>query len=100
MQDAQFTIGQSSKVSVAFWYPLEGNPWSGSQHYSINCDWVPLDIVSPSSTSGMKATSRSSWDAASAFSLLLSVVSFCVSVFVGYWVSRSKSVPFTPIDHL
>lgn len=100
MQDAQFTIGQSSKVAVAFWYPVEGNPWSGAQHYSINCDWVTFDIVSPSSTSSLKVNSRSSWDAASAFSLLLSVVALCISVFVGYRVFRSKSLPFTPIDHL
>ncbi|XXG84466.1 hypothetical protein AAC387_Pa10g1976 [Persea americana] len=99
-QDAQFTIGQASKVAVAFWYPVEGNPWSGSQHYSINCDWVPFDIVSPSSTSSLKVNSRSSGDAASAFSLLLSVVALCISVFVGYRVFRSKSLPFTPIDHL
>ncbi|XP_058076597.1 uncharacterized protein LOC131225156 isoform X1 [Magnolia sinica] len=100
-QDAQFTIGQSSKVAVAFWYPIDGTPWSGSQHYSVNCDWLTLDISSASSSSSvMKASSRSSWDAASAFSLLLSVVAFCLSVFVAYWVSKTKAIPFTPIDHL
>eukprot|EP00268_Persea_americana_P040562 TRINITY_DN4030_c0_g1_i1.p1 TRINITY_DN4030_c0_g1~~TRINITY_DN4030_c0_g1_i1.p1 ORF type:complete len:105 (+),score=19.32 TRINITY_DN4030_c0_g1_i1:1325-1639(+) len=99
-QDAQFTIGQSSMVSVAFWFPVEGNPWSGSEHYSINCDWMPLDIISPSTTSSMKLTSSRPWDAASAFSLLLSVVSFSLSVFVGYWVSRSKAIRYTPIDDL
>ncbi|XP_068663476.1 uncharacterized protein [Aristolochia californica] len=94
-QDVQFTIGQTNKVAVAFWYPMDGKSWSGFQHYSINCDWIPLDISSPSSASG------SSWNAALAFALLLSVVSLCVSVFVGYWSSRtSKAVPFTPLDHL
>ncbi|KAK0580882.1 hypothetical protein LWI29_007413 [Acer saccharum] len=39
-QDAQFTIGGSSKMAVAFWYPVDGKPWHGSGHYSINCDWT------------------------------------------------------------
>lgn len=99
-QDVQFTIGQPSKVAVAFWYPVEGNPWRGSQHYSINCEWVPLDIVSPSNTYATKVRSGNPWDAANAFSLLLSVVAFCISVFVGYRVSKAKAIPFTPIDHL
>eukprot|EP00262_Sarcandra_glabra_P003643 TRINITY_DN14396_c0_g1_i1.p1 TRINITY_DN14396_c0_g1~~TRINITY_DN14396_c0_g1_i1.p1 ORF type:complete len:366 (+),score=42.31 TRINITY_DN14396_c0_g1_i1:107-1204(+) len=100
-QDAQFTIGQSSKISVAFWYPVDGNPWSRSGHYSINCDWVPLEISSASGSSVTKgSTTGNSWDAASGFSLVLSVISICISVFVGYWVSKNKSVPFTPMDHL
>ncbi|CBI39601.3 hypothetical protein VitviT2T_020831 [Vitis vinifera] len=98
-QDVQFTIGQTSKISVAFWYPVDGNPWHGSGHYSISCDWVPLDIALVSSELS-KVASTSSWDAASAFSVLISVVAFCISIFVGYWVSRSKAVPFTPIDRL
>ncbi|KAG9457829.1 hypothetical protein H6P81_002337 [Aristolochia fimbriata] len=94
-QDVQFTIGQSNKIAVAFWYPVDGKPWSGFQHYSINCDWIPLDIFSPPSPSG------GSWNAALAFTLLLSVTSLCVSVFVGYWSTRTnKAVAFTPIDHL
>ncbi|KAJ7973077.1 heme binding [Quillaja saponaria] len=43
-QDAQFTIGSLSMMSVAFWYPVDGQPWHGSGHYSVNCDWVPLDV--------------------------------------------------------
>ncbi|KAL5996445.1 hypothetical protein ACLOJK_026523 [Asimina triloba] len=99
--DAQFAIGQSSKMAVALWYPIDGTPWSGYQHYSVNCDWLTLEFSSSSNSISMTRTSsRSSWDAASAFSLLLSVVSFCIAVFVAYWVSRSKAVPFTPIDRL
>ncbi|KAF8401317.1 hypothetical protein HHK36_012251 [Tetracentron sinense] len=98
-QDVQFVIGETSKLSVAFWYPVDGNPWHGSGHYSVSCDWVPLDISLGGSVL-TKATSRRSWDAASVFSLILSVVSFCISIFVGYWVSKTKSVPFTPMDHL
>ncbi|KAF9619853.1 hypothetical protein IFM89_009604 [Coptis chinensis] len=98
-QDVQFTISQSSKVAVAFWYPIDGKPWRGSEHYSVSCDWVLLDIPSGSSVI-TRASSSSSWEAASAFSLLLSLVSFCLSVFVGYWVSKNKSVPFMPMNNL
>ncbi|XP_038980466.1 uncharacterized protein LOC103700994 [Phoenix dactylifera] len=99
-QDVQFTISQASKMAVAFWYPTPGNPWSGSQHYSASCNWLPVDIASPNGPSVSRVRSSSSWDAATAFALLLSVVSFCMSVFIGYWVSKTKAVPFTPIDHL
>nr|XP_010921464.1 uncharacterized protein LOC105045011 [Elaeis guineensis]XP_010921465.1 uncharacterized protein LOC105045011 [Elaeis guineensis] len=99
-QDVQFTISQASKMAVAFWYPTSGNPWGGSQHYSASCNWLPLDIASPNGPSISGVRSSSSWDAATAFALLLSVVSFCLSVFIGYWVSKNKAVPFTPIDHL
>ncbi|KAK9281067.1 hypothetical protein L1049_003960 [Liquidambar formosana] len=98
-QDAQFTIGESSKMSIAFWYPVDGNPWHGSGHYSVSCDWVPLDISLGGSLL-TKGAPSSSWDAASAFALLFSVVSFCASVFVGYRVSQNKSVPFTPMNNL
>ncbi|KAL0927598.1 hypothetical protein M5K25_001784 [Dendrobium thyrsiflorum] len=100
-KDVQFVIGHTSRVAAAFWYPTGGKPWSKSQHYSASCDWLPLDITVPSSSSSSYMTSsNSSWDAATAFSLLLSVLAFCLSVFLGYWVSRSKAVPFTPIDGL
>lgn len=98
-QDVQFSIGQSSKFSAAFWYPVDGNPWHGSGHYTVSCDWVPLDISSGSSALS-KSASGDSWDAASAFALLLSVVSLCLSVFVGYRSFKAKSIAFSPIDHL
>ncbi|KAL9682278.1 hypothetical protein QQ045_014073 [Rhodiola kirilowii] len=96
-QDAQFTIGQTSKIAVAFWYPVDGNPWHGSGHYSVNCDWLPFEIT-PGIVKLEKGSSGSSWNGASAFSLVLSVVSLCTSIFVGYWVSKNKSVPFTPME--
>ncbi|GAB4830588.1 hypothetical protein Ancab_020354 [Ancistrocladus abbreviatus] len=101
-QDAQFKIGDSSKFSAAFWYPVDGNPWSGSGHYTISCDWLPLDIKSGGSASAITQTAapRSSWDAAVAFSLLMSVVAFCISVFVGLRISQSKGIPFTPMNNL
>ncbi|KAM7474308.1 hypothetical protein LguiB_021551 [Lonicera macranthoides] len=99
-QDTQFTIGQSSKFSVAFWYPVDGKPWHGSGHYSVSCDWVPIDI-STSTSALTKTASNGSWDATSAFALILSVLSLCFSVFIGYWVRKTKGeVPFTPMDRL
>lgn len=99
LQDVQFTIGGSSKMSVALWYPVDGNPWFGSGHYTINCDWVSLDIASGGSVL-TKSASSSSWDVTSSFALLFSVAALCVAVFVAYQVSRHKSVPFTPMENL
>lgn len=96
-QDVQFTIGQMSKFSAAFWYPEDGNPWHGSGHYTISCDWVPLDVP-PGSSAGIKVVSRSSWDVANGFAFLLSVVSFGVSFFVAYWVHKKNDIPFQPIN--
>lgn len=98
-QDVQLTIGQPSKFSAAFWYPVDGNPWHGSGHYSIGCDWVPLDISQGTSTL-TEISSGNSWGAASGFALILSVIALCVSVFVGYWVRRSNAIPFVPMDRL
>ncbi|XP_051146848.1 uncharacterized protein LOC127262272 [Andrographis paniculata] len=96
-QDAQFSIGQTSKFSVAFWYPTDGNPWHGSAHYTVSCDWVPLEIAPGFSRRVKMASGNGAWDAASGFALLLSVVAFCVSIYVGYLVSKSKPVPFSRI---
>lgn len=96
-QDTQFKIGESSKMSVAFWYPVDGNPWHGSGHYTIYCDWVPLEISSASNSMLTRSAQGNSGSAASVFALLLSVVSLCISAFVGYRVLRPKSVAFTPM---
>ncbi|KAJ6680056.1 HEME BINDING PROTEIN [Salix purpurea] len=98
-QDAQFTIGGSSKMAVAFWYPVDGNSWHGSGHYSVNCDWIPLDI-SPGSSSILKASTRGgSGDVASAFALLFSVLSICLSVFVGYRAPRSRNENYETVPN-
>ncbi|XP_023004576.1 uncharacterized protein LOC111497835 [Cucurbita maxima] len=86
-QDAQFVIGGTSKMSAAFWYPVDGQPWHASGHYSIHCDWTPLDITSSTS----KLTSLSgvgSGSSASIFALLISVISLCLSVVVVYRLFR------------
>lgn len=85
-------------MSVAFWYPVDGQPWSGSGHYSINCDWVPLEISSGNSMLTKSALSGSG-NVSSAFALLLSVVSLCLSVFVGYKIFGTNTVrPYTTMD--
>ncbi|XP_021837054.1 uncharacterized protein [Spinacia oleracea] len=100
-QDAQFKIGDTSKFSAAFWYPVDGKPWHGSGHYTVSCDWLPLNFISGGSTlTGSGTATTSSWDAAVAFSLLLSVVAFCLSVFVGYRVSMRRDTPYTEMSHL
>ena len=85
-------------MSAAFWYPVDGQPWHGSGHYSVNCDWVPFDMSMGSSLLRNSARS-SSWNVASAFSLVLSVAALCVSVFVSYKIFRPKSVAFTPMEN-
>ncbi|KAI4365718.1 hypothetical protein MLD38_021682 [Melastoma candidum] len=96
-QDVQFTIGETANMAVAFWYPVDGNPWHGSSHYSINCDWVPLD-TSFGGASLTKAESTHSWDVASAFSLLFAVISLCLSVFVMYRLTGPGSIAYKPME--
>ncbi|KAL6515911.1 hypothetical protein OROGR_019216 [Orobanche gracilis] len=99
-QDAQFTIGKSSKFTAAFWYPMDGKPWHGSGHYSISCDWIPLDFIS-GSTGPTEVAQRSSWDAATVFSLLFSVAALCMSIFIGQRMSKtSRTSNFMPMDNL
>ncbi|KAK6120138.1 hypothetical protein DH2020_046044 [Rehmannia glutinosa] len=97
-QDAQFTIGKSNKLSAAFWYPMDSKPWHGSGHYSISCDWIPLDFISGG---GSEVAQKSPWGAATAFSLLFSVVALCVSIFIGHrFSSTSRTANFIPMDNL
>ncbi|XAR58366.1 hypothetical protein NMG60_11013745 [Bertholletia excelsa] len=98
-QDVQFTIGKRSNASVSFWYPEDGKPWHGSGHYIIGCDWVPMDFLS-GSPNPLDDQQNSPWSAATAFSLLFSVVAFCLSVFVGHRASQSRDVQFTPVNNL
>lgn len=96
-QDVQFRIGQSSKFSAAFWYPVDGNAWHGSGHYTISCDWVGLDVAYPQH--GSSASSDSYWDVSSAFAFLISLLALGVSICVAYWVHNKKNtIPFTRVD--
>lgn len=93
----QFRIGQSSKFSAAFWYPVDGNAWHGSGHYTISCDWVGLDVAYPQH--GSSASSDSYWDVSSAFAFLISLLALGVSICVAYWVHNKKNtIPFTRVD--
>ncbi|XP_022153329.1 uncharacterized protein LOC111020848 [Momordica charantia] len=87
-QDAQFSIGGSSKMSAAFWYPVDGKPWHGSGHYSINCDWTSLDFYSSSSKLASSSHGGASGSSASMFALLISVISLCLSILVVYRLFR------------
>lgn len=102
-QDAQFTIGKSSKVSAAFWYPEDGKSWHGSAHYSISCDWIVLDFV-PAGSSELTSTPRtqnSSWDFATTLSLFFSVVALCMSIVIGHRLSRTtRTANFIPMENL
>jgi len=100
-QDAQFTIGQPSNMAVAFWYPTDGKEWSDSEHYSASCNWLILDIQPSSEAAYYRLAPNRSWDAATAFALLLSVVAICLSIFVGYRVSKNRSTAqFTPLEQI
>ncbi|CAD6210917.1 unnamed protein product [Miscanthus lutarioriparius] len=100
-QDAQFTIGHPSNMSVAFWYPTDGKTWSNSDHYSASCNWLVLDIQPSSEAAYYRPAPNRSWDAATAFALLLSVVAICMSIFVGYRFSRNRSTAqFTPLEQI
>ncbi|KGN45024.1 uncharacterized protein LOC101219938 [Cucumis sativus] len=91
-QDAQFVIGGSSKMSAAFWYPVDEKPWHGSGHYSIHCDWTSLDFYSSSSKLTTSLHGSGSSSTASIFALLISVISLCLSVVVVYRLFRPQSV--------
>lgn len=98
VQDAQFTIGKSSKFSAALWYPIDGNPWHGSGHYTVSCDWVAMDVAPAGYYK--EAVSGRSWDAAAAFGFVVSLVALVVSIFVGYLVvSKTKAISFSQIYH-
>ncbi|XP_031373060.1 uncharacterized protein LOC116189761 [Punica granatum] len=97
-RDAQFTVGGAAEMFAAFWYPVNGNPWHGSGHFSINYDWVSMDISSGKSLLTKIASLGSLWDAASAFSLLFSVISLCLSVFIAYRIFGPKSAQYMPME--
>ncbi|KAH9290372.1 hypothetical protein KI387_034489, partial [Taxus chinensis] len=80
-QDVQFVIGEVHKFSAAFWYPINGNPWIGSGHYSVNCDWVTLEIT-PAEKEGHRLFSTKLLNPLNVISLILSLAAFGVSLFI------------------
>jgi hypothetical protein len=88
-------------MAVAFWYPTNGKAWSNSEHYSASCNWVVLDIQPSFEAAHYRPAPHRSWDAATAFALLLSVVAVGLSIFVGYLVPKDKNdVQFTPLEQI
>ncbi|XP_010413283.1 PREDICTED: uncharacterized protein LOC104699643 [Camelina sativa] len=98
-QDVQFTIGSPAKMSVAFWYPMESKPWHGSGHYTINCDWIPLDISSGSSSGLTASAVKGSSDGTSIAAIVFSLISLVVSGFIAYRLFTPRNVPFTPMEN-
>uniref|UniRef100_A0A0D6R9N7 Cytochrome c-552/DMSO reductase-like haem-binding domain-containing protein n=1 Tax=Araucaria cunninghamii TaxID=56994 RepID=A0A0D6R9N7_ARACU len=96
-QDVQFSIGQEHKFSAAFWYPVNENPWTGSSHYSVSCDWVTLEIL-PAEKDALSTTRAV--NPLNVISLVLSLAAFCMSLFIVWSFRKGKAMPFTPIDHL
>ncbi|KAL3652932.1 hypothetical protein CASFOL_002613 [Castilleja foliolosa] len=100
-QDSQFTIDKSSKFSAAFWYPVDGQPWHGSEKYSISCDWIALDFISGSLGSPRHLTEARGMLPLSYLSHLLSVVALCVSVFIGRrMTTNNRTASFVQMDNL
>ena len=98
-QDAEFSIGSSAKMGVAFWYPIDSQPWDGAQHFIISCDWVPLDInpAGWSYTTTGQQLSSTTVAAISGLALLLSLAAVMVVIVVGWWV-RANSRQFVSLD--
>lgn len=98
-QDVQFTLGSTAKMSVAFWYPMDSKPWHGSGHYTINCDWIPLDISLGSSSGLVASTVKGSSDGTSITAIVMSMISLVVSGFIAYKLFSPKNVAFTPMEN-
>lgn len=99
LQDVQFTLGSTAKMSVAFWYPMDSKPWHGSGHYTINCDWIPLDISLGSSSGLVASTVKGSSDGTSITAIVMSMISLVVSGFIAYKLFSPKNVAFTPMEN-
>ncbi|KAJ7295588.1 hypothetical protein O6H91_01G029900 [Diphasiastrum complanatum] len=98
-QDVQFTIGEVHRFAAAFWYPFNNMPWSPSQHYSVNCDWVPLEVV-PASVKSSTGFSSQVVFSMSSFALVLALAALLTSVTIFFWVRTSNKLRFASIDTL
>ncbi|KAG6556314.1 hypothetical protein Mapa_002256 [Marchantia paleacea] len=97
-QDAQFTIGATHPMAAALWYPVGNVPWSAHEHYSANCDWIPLKILSAAGT-GSETISRVV-DTLSILALFLALAALGTSFVVGWWVKTNPHATFTSINPL
>lgn len=92
-QDVQFTIGNTHRFMAALWFPMNHVPWVGYQHYTANCDWIPLD-VQPSS----KLNQSNPSNVMGIVTLLFSLGAFIASATVCWWTRSRRLVPFQAIE--
>ncbi|GJP52369.1 hypothetical protein CLOM_g11491 [Closterium sp. NIES-68] len=106
-QDVQLSVGGTHRMGAAVWYPLDGTPWHGSQHFLASCDWLHLHLLpAPAPAAGWQAAqaeqggvSSTAAAALSGLSLLLALAAVFVSIVVGWWV-RANARQFQPMDGL
>lgn len=97
-QDVQFTIGSTFRLGAAVWYPVNGQPWSPYEHYSANCEWIPLKI---SAASGSGMTSSKVEDVLSVVSIFVALVALSITLLLGWWVkTNSQRVGFHEVPNL
>ncbi|KAL3689205.1 hypothetical protein R1sor_015514 [Riccia sorocarpa] len=97
-QDKQFTIGGIHGMAAALWYPVGNVPWSPHEHYSANCDWIPLKILSaagPSSHTFTKVV-----DTLSILAVVLALAALGTTFAVGWWLKTNPHATFTSINPL
>ncbi|KAH7365855.1 hypothetical protein KP509_18G049400 [Ceratopteris richardii] len=89
-QDVQFTIGETHRFMAALWFPVNHVPWAGYQHYTANCDWIPLDVKS--SLESPKLEKVSSSNVMGVITFLFSLGALIASATI-CWKMRSKRLP-------
>eukprot|EP00250_Pteridium_aquilinum_P034121 c7097_g1_i1 orf=498-1595(-) len=95
-QDVQFTIGSTHRFMAALWYPRNQVPWVGYEHYTANCDWIPLDVRP--SADFTKLGQNKSLSIMSIFTLLFSLGALSTSVIVCWQTRSRKLMPFQAIE--
>ncbi|CAM6113121.1 unnamed protein product [Calypogeia fissa] len=97
-QDVQFTIGSTFRLAAAVWYPVSGKAWSPFEHYSANCEWIPLKI---SVASGSIMTSSKVEDILSIVSIFVALTALGITLVLGWWVkTHSPRVGFQEVPNL
>ncbi|KAK1386380.1 hypothetical protein POM88_024115 [Heracleum sosnowskyi] len=87
-------------IAVECWMGSSPVVNQASFQLHFGCDWVTLDMTSTSSAQ-TKAASGNSSNVISAFALILSVIALCISVSIGYAITRNNNTgPFIPMDRL
>lgn len=84
------------------WYPVKGEPWSPHEHYSANCDWIPLKLAAGSgSGSGSGLGSTKAVDVLALLSILVALAALGTTLVLGWWVKRNgPRVGFQEVPNL